>query len=87
MTTLTIELDEAQAETIAQIAARTGLASADVLKLALEYYDEAFAAEETLPPLTDEERASIQRGREQAERGEGKPAEDLLAELRAQYRK
>ena len=38
-------------------------------------------AQELLPPLTDEQRASVQRGLAQSERHEGIPHEEVLRQL------
>ncbi len=38
-------------------------------------------AQELLPPLTDEQLASVQRGLAQSERGEGIPHEEVLRRL------
>jgi Arc/MetJ-type ribon-helix-helix transcriptional regulator len=56
-----------------------------VLRVALETLDQVEA--EALEDLDDETIASIERGEAQASRGEGRPWEDVKAELRARFLK
>lgn len=81
----TVNVDDATLQTLRDLSARSGLDLGSLLTAAVEFYRDSFADEAGLPSLTDEERASIRRGLEQSERGEGIPADELLRDLRTRF--
>ena len=82
---MAVTLNEETQRLIERRMAQSGVTSADrIVQLALESLDDGVDAG-FLEDLDSETLAAIERGNEEADRGEGRPWEDVREELRKKY--
>lgn len=85
MSTLTIDLDDAQEARLKELAGRTGRSPDTLVREALDIYAEALDQAEQSLPYSPEEIAAVEAGLAAAERGEVIPHEDVFERLRRKY--